>query len=181
MVLLELFISFVKVGFTSFGGLSMVPIISGEMLSHGWMTAEQVSDIVAIAEMTPGPLGLNSATFAGLRTAGLPGAFFAVLGVMTPTLTLCVLAAAMFQKFRSSHRLEQMMTGVRPASIGLLAGVCVSLSLSNYAGTSSPVSLPALGIGVLDLFLMQKFKLGVPWIIGISAALGLLFFGVLGL
>lgn len=74
MVLLELFISFVKVGFTSFGGLSMVPIISGEMLSHGWMTAEQVSDIVAIAEMTPGPLGLNSATFAGLRTAGLPGA-----------------------------------------------------------------------------------------------------------
>lgn len=180
MVLLELFISFVKVGFTSFGGLSMVPIISGEMLSHGWMTAEQVSDIVAIAEMTPGPLGLNSATFAGLRTAGLPGAFFAVLGVLTPTLTLCVLAAAMFQKFRS-HRLEQMMTGVRPASIGLLAGVCVSLSLSNYAGTASPVNLPALGIGALDLFLMQKFKLGVPWIIGISAALGLLFFGVLGL
>lgn len=181
MVLLELFISFVKVGFTSFGGLSMVPIISGEMLSHGWMTSEQVSDIVAIAEMTPGPLGLNSATFAGLRTAGLPGAFFAVLGVMTPTLTLCVLAAAMFQKFRSSHRLAQMMTGVRPASIGLLAGVCVSLSLTNYAGASGGVNLPAVGIGILDLFLMQKFKLGVPWIIGISAALGLLFFGVLGL
>ena len=59
--------------------------------------------------------------------------------------------------------------------------VCVSLSLSNYAGTASPINLPALGIGVLDLFLMQKFKLGVPWIIGISAALGLLFFGVLGL
>lgn len=59
--------------------------------------------------------------------------------------------------------------------------VCVSLSLSNYAGTASPINLPALGIGALDLFLMQKFKLGVPWIIGISAALGLLFFGVLGL
>ena len=181
MVLLELFISFVKVGFTSFGGLSMVPIISGEMLSHGWMTAEQVSDIVAIAEMTPGPLGLNSATFAGLRTAGLPGAIFAVLGVLTPTFTLCALAAVMFQRFRTSHRLEQIMTGVRPASIGLLAGVCVSLGITNFSTSVGGVNLPAVGIGVLDLFLMQKYKLSVPWIIGISAALGLHFFGVLGL
>ena len=63
MVLLELFWSFCKIGFTSFGGLSMVPLINHEMLSHGWMTAEQVTDIVAIAEMTPGPIsnpGLSS-------------------------------------------------------------------------------------------------------------------------
>ena len=69
MVLLELFISFLKIGFTSFGGLSMIPLITSEMTSHGWMTAAEVSDIVAIAEMTPGPLGLNCATFAGMRTA----------------------------------------------------------------------------------------------------------------
>ena len=75
MVLLELYISFLKIGFTSFGGLSMIPLISSEMLSHGWMTASEVSDIVAIAEMTPGPLGLNSATFAGLRTAACRGPF----------------------------------------------------------------------------------------------------------
>ena len=59
MILLELFWSFCKIGFTSFGGLSMVPLINSEMLSHGWMTLSEVSDIVAIAEMTPGPLGLN--------------------------------------------------------------------------------------------------------------------------
>ena len=181
MVLLELYISFLKIGFTSFGGLSMIPLISSEMLSHGWMTASEVSDIVAIAEMTPGPLGLNSATFAGLRTAGLPGAIFAVLGVLTPTFTLCFLAAVMFQRFRTSHRLEQIMTGVRPASIGLLAGVCVSLGITNFSTSVGGFNLPAVGIGVLDLFLMQKYKLSVPWIIGISAALGLLFFGVLGL
>ena len=93
MVLLELFWSFLKIGFTSFGGLSMIPLITQEMLSHGWMTAAQVSDIVAIAEMTPGPMGLNCATFAGIRTAGLPGAVFANLGVLAPSLTLCVLAA----------------------------------------------------------------------------------------
>ena len=74
MILLELFWSFCKIGFTSFGGLSMVPLINSEMLSHGWMTLSEVSDIVAIAEMTPGPLGLNCATFAGTRVAGLAGA-----------------------------------------------------------------------------------------------------------
>ena len=79
MILLQLLWSFTKIGFTSFGGLSMIPLISSEMQVHQWMTAEEVSDIVAIAEMTPGPLGLNCATFAGMRTAGLPGAIAANL------------------------------------------------------------------------------------------------------
>ena len=61
MIFLELFFSFLKVGFSSFGGLSMVPVINAEMLSHGWMTQEQVIDIIAIAEMTPGPMGMNCA------------------------------------------------------------------------------------------------------------------------
>ena len=68
MLYLELFLSFVMIGFTSFGGMSMIPLISDEMLTHGWMTSQEVADIVAIAEMTPGPLGLNCATFAGMRT-----------------------------------------------------------------------------------------------------------------
>lgn len=87
MVLLELFISFLKIGFTSFGGLSMI-VVTSEMTSHGWMTAAEVSDIVAIAEMTPGPLGLNCATFAGMRTAGFLGAIAANLGTLSPTLTV---------------------------------------------------------------------------------------------
>ena len=74
MLLAELLVAFLLVGLTSFGGMSMIPLISQQMLSHGWMTAQEVADIVAIAEMTPGPLGLNCATFAGTRTAGLAGA-----------------------------------------------------------------------------------------------------------
>ena len=100
MILLELFWSFCKIGFTSFGGLSMVPLINSEMLSHGWMTLSEVSDIVAIAEMTPGPLGLNCATFAGTRVARLAGAVSASLGVLSPTLLICAAAAVMFEKFR---------------------------------------------------------------------------------
>ena len=69
--LFQLFLAFAKIGFTSFGGTSMIPLIMEEMLSHNWMTADDVANIVAIAEMTPGSLGVNCATFAGTQTAGL--------------------------------------------------------------------------------------------------------------
>lgn len=85
LTILQLFWSFCLIGFTSFGGLSMIPLISGEMARHGWMTAAEVSDIVAIAEMTPGPLGLNCATFAGMRVAGPLGAMAANLGILPPS------------------------------------------------------------------------------------------------
>ena len=123
MVLLELFISFLKIGFTSFGGLSMIPLITSEMTSHGWMTAAEVSDIVAIAEMTPGPLGLNCATFAGMRTAGFLGAIAANLGTLSPTLTVCLLASIFFERFRTSNFMTKVMTGVRPACVGMIFGV----------------------------------------------------------
>ena len=177
--LLMLFWSFVKIGFTSFGGLSMIPLITSEMLSHGWMTASEVSDIVAIAEMTPGPLGLNCATFAGIQAAGIPGALVANLGVLSPTLTLCAAAAVFFEHVKGSRRMEEILVGVRPACLGMIVGVMGSL-LTNYLGTSGGVNLPAVAIGLLDLVLLVRCKLGVPVAIGISALLGLLCFGVLG-
>ena len=100
--LFQLFLAFAKIGFTSFGGTSMIPLIMEEMLSHNWMTADDVANIVAIAEMTPGSLGVNCATFAGTQTAGVLGGTAAVIGVLTPTLTLTLVAALFFQKFRES-------------------------------------------------------------------------------
>ena len=82
--LFQLFLAFAKIGFTSFGGTSMIPLIMEEMLSHNWMTADDVANIVAIAEMTPGSLGVNCATFAGTQTAGVLGGTAAVMGVLTP-------------------------------------------------------------------------------------------------
>jgi len=140
MVLLELFISFLKIGFTSFGGLSMIPLITSEMTSHGWMTAAEVSDIVAIAEMTPGPLGLNCATFAGMRTAGFLGAIAANLGTLSPTLTVCLLASIFFERFRTSNFMTKVMTGVRPACVGMIFGVIFSLCMTNYAANLGGIS-----------------------------------------
>ncbi len=179
MVLLELYWNFLLIGFSSFGGLSMIPQISSTVVSHGWMTAAQVTDIVAIAEMTPGPLGLNCATFAGMQAAGIPGAFAANIGVLTPSLTLCALAAAFFTHFRDSKIMQRILLGVRPACFGMVLGVVISLAMSNYT-SGSGINLPAVAIGALDAVLLMKYKVSIPKILLLSALLGLLIFGVLG-
>lgn len=179
IILLQLFWSFVKIGFTSFGGLSMVPLISSEMTSHGWMTVEEVSDIVAIAEMTPGPLGINCATFAGIRTAGILGAVAANAGVLMPTMTFTLIAAIFIQKFKDSKILKNIMSGVRPVCIGMIFGIAISLCGTNYT-QDGMVYIPYILLGILDVFLLFKKKYTVPKIIGINAAVGGIIFGLLG-
>lgn len=181
MLLLELFWSFVKIGFTSFGGLSMIPLISSEMISHGWMNAHEVSDIVAIAEMTPGPLGLNCATFAGMRAAGLPGAFIANVGALAPTFTLCFMAAVFFEHFKRNKRLSQIMTGVRPACVGMVAGVVIQLAIANYADSKGGIHVPSVILGLVNLILLMKFKLSIPKVLMFSALMGVIMFGVMGM
>ena len=173
MKLLELFWSFLKVGFTSFGGLSMVPLISSEMVSRGWMSATQVTDILAIAEMTPGPFGLNCATFAGMNAAGIPGAIIANIGVLAPTLTICAVISAALERFKSSRRMEHMMVGIRPASVGMIFGVILMLSLENYA-PGWQLHWPSVIIGVMDLFLLMKCKCSIPLVIILSGVMSLL-------
>lgn len=180
MLYLRLFVSFLKIGITSFGGLSMIPLISEEMLLNGWMSPAEVSDIVAIAEMTPGPLGLNCATFAGMRAAGILGAVIANIGISVPSLTLTALAAYFFERFRNSRFISRSMTGIRPACMGLIFGVMLSLSLSNYFPNGS-FSIPSLCIGLIDLLLLFRFKLSVPLVLAISAAAGGVCFHFLGL
>lgn len=180
MLLLELFWSFLLIGFGSFGGMSMIPQISDQVLSHGWITVEQVTDIVAIAEMTPGPLGLNCATFAGFQAAGIPGAVAANLGILTPSLTLCAVAAVFFNRFKGSPIMQRILIGVRPACLGMVLGVLISLSLSNYT-TQSGINLPVIAISVVDLVLLLKYKVHIPIVLLFSAGAGLVLFGILGI
>jgi len=181
VIFLELYWSFVKIGFTSFGGLSMIPLIKSEMVDHGWMTLEQVSDIVAIAEITPGPLGINCASFAGMQAAGILGALVCNLGVLMPALTLTIIAAMMFERFKSSRLVKRMMIGIRPATLGMLLGVCYELALTSYTGMTGAVSPFAILLGAADLALLLIVKMSIPKVLFLSAAVGLLAFGVIGL
>lgn len=174
MTIIQLFWSFCQIGFTSFGGLSMIPLISSEMVGHGWMTSTEVSDIVAIAEMTPGPLGLNCATFAGIRVAGIVGALVANLGILMPTFTVCAVAAVFFERFKDSNVLKNIMGFVRPVCIGLIWAVILNLCLTNYIEEGS-VQITAILIGVLGVYLIVHRKWSVPKVICVGAVLGMIF------
>ena len=93
-------------------------------------------------------------------------------------MTLSLLAAIFFERFSKARLMRDIMVGVRPACLGLVVGVCVTLSLTNYGGAGG-ISFPAVGIGLLDTLLLFKFKISIPKVIILSAALGLLIFGVL--
>ena len=178
MIYIQLFLSFMKIGFTSFGGMSMIPLILEEMTSHGWMTAEDLSNLVAIAEMTPGPLGINCATFTGTQTAGFLGGLIAVLGVLTPAFTLTLVIAVFFEKFKESSVMRRIMFVVKPICIAMILSVIVTLSSTTYfvEGAVQPFSI---GIAALMLYLLIKRKWSVPMVIMSSAMLGVVFYGVL--
>ncbi|MEY8338989.1 chromate transporter [Lachnospiraceae bacterium 62-35] len=176
MVYLELYLSFVKIGFTSFGGMSMVPLILHEMTAHGWMTAEDLSNLIAIAEMTPGPLGINCATFAGMQTAGVIGGMAAVLGVLAPSYTLAMAVAVFFVKFRESEVVISIMNVVKPVCIGMILDVMLTLSGENYMADSG-MDWSAVAIGIMCTWLVLRKKWSVPKVIASAAVLGI----VLGL
>ena len=151
----------------------MIPLINAEMIGHGWMTATEVLDIIAIAEMTPGPLGINCATFVGTRVAGVSGCILATLGVMTPSLSICLVVGMFFEKFKQNRYLQAALDGIRPACFGMLVYTAISMGQDNYLMELSPY-WPSILIGILVAILMWKWKISISKTIIIAASLGLL-------
>ena len=174
MTCLRLFLSFMKIGFCSFGGMTMIPVINDEVLKYGWMTSAEVMDIVAVAEMTPGSLGINCATFVGLRTAGAIGALCASLGVMMPSLTLSMMAAHFIVRLKGNRILESAMRGVRPASMGMLAAAAVTLAVTTFLPDGNTIAWNMIMIAVISGVILIKGKLSIPKTILIAAVLGLI-------
>lgn len=180
MIYLELFISFVKIGFTSFGGMSMIPLIFEEMQKHHWMNAEDLANLVAIAEMTPGPIGLNCATFAGTKAAGALGGLSAVAGVLMPAFTSALVVAVFFSKFKDNTVVKNIMEFVKPICIAMIAAVACSLGEKSYV-RDGQADIIAIVIGILGFYLILKRKWSVPKVIGGAAVIGVLCYGVIGI
>src|SRR5690606_18104282 len=122
----KLFITFFKIGIFSFGGgYAMIPFIEKEIQAPNWLTSAEFVDIIAIAEMTPGPVSINSATFVGFKTAGFFGGLSATLGVAMPSLLLILLISQFFFKYREHPVNKAIFYGIRPVVAGLILSASI--------------------------------------------------------
>ncbi len=139
MIYLQLFWSFLQVGmFSVGGGYAAMPLIQNQVVDlHPWLTMNEFTDLVTIAEMTPGPIAINSATFVGMRICGVPGAITATLGCITPSLILVSLLAYIYYKYKGGKGVKSVLDCLRPAVVALIAGAGLSiLSTVLFAGRS---------------------------------------------
>ena len=126
-------------------------------------------EIIAIAEMTPGPVSINSATFVGFRTAGVLGSVVATLGVIMPSVIVVLLITILFKQFKNSPWTKAIISGIKPAIIGLILIALISL------GRTTIIDLHSLLVALLAFFLLAKAKLHPILVIGLSALYGLVF------
>ncbi len=128
-MLLQLFWSFLQVGMFSIGGgYAAMPLIQNEVVvNHGWLTMSEFTDLITIAEMTPGPIAVNSATFVGIRIAGLPGAIAATVGCIFPSMILVSLLSFIYYHYKSVSTLQSVLASLRPAVVALIAAAGLSI------------------------------------------------------
>ncbi len=139
MLYLQLFYTFFKIGLFGFGGgYAMLSMIQGEVVTrYGWFTSQEFTDIVAISQMTPGPIGINSATYVGFTATGsVWGSIIATLAVVLPSFILMLAISKFFLKYQKHPVVEAVFSGLRPAVVGLLASA--ALVLMNAENFSSP-------------------------------------------
>ena len=186
----KLFFTFIKIGsFTFGGGYAMIPLFYAELVEkYHLITAEKFSNIVAISQITPGPIGINAATYIGYINGGFLGACMGTLGLLIPSVIIISIVNKFFEKFRKSKLIENTLFGVRPAIVGLIFAAVVFFA--NESMFIVDFSLKAFGeynvrfgirwqgilIFITAIILAKKFKLSVIWVLVISAVLGLILF-----
>ena len=178
MVLIDLFISFLKIGFTSFGGLSMIPLITSEMTEHSWMTASEVSDIVAIAEMTPGPLAVNASTFVGVQAAGIAGALTATVGCTVSGVIISALLYSFLIKNRASSLTPELIGPLKAASAGLILSAAATITLSTLVARTpsgaASIDRTALLLFAASLLAARRYRINPVMIIAAAGLAGLI-------
>lgn len=189
MTLIRLFFEFLKIGlFSVGGGMATLPFLYDMADKTGWFTYAQIADMLAVSESTPGPIGINMATYVGYTTAGIPGALAATIGTIIPGIALVLIITAILDKFRNNVYVEGAFYGLRPASAGLItaAGILVvEISLMNtalYQQTGSIADLfqwKAIVLAAILLVLTRWVKktkgLHPVYFIVFSAVVGIVF------
>lgn len=180
MIYLDLFISFLKVGLFSIGGgYAAMPLICDQTVSHhSWLSMSEFTDLITIAEMTPGPIAINSATFVGIRVAGPAGAVIATLGCITPSLFLVSLLAFVYYRYKKLSMLQSVLASLRPAVVALIASAGLSILtqvlFGEHAYSMDHLNLTGLLLFLGAMFLLRKMKWNPILVMSLCGAGGLI-------
>ncbi len=185
ITLLRLVFEFFKTGlFSVGGGLATLPFLYEMADNTGWFTHADIADMIAVSESTPGPIGINMASYAGFKTAGVAGSVAATIGLAAPSVIIILIIARFLNKFRESPLVEGAFYGLRPASIAMITAAGLNVARVALINTQAYAASGSLG----DLFLWKAILLGIAIFIGqrklkwhpvifilISAAAGIIF------
>ena len=190
MIYLELFLTFFEIGmFTFGGGYAMISLIRDKAITLGWLTEEELLNMVAVSESTPGPIAVNMATFVGSSQGGFLGSLVATLGVVLPSFILILLISALIRNFLKYSGVQAFMKGVRPCVIALILATAVTMALGtllNFTTVTGGISPDLRGIAILAVLVafawifkgIKKKKPSPIWMILLSAGLGMLFYSI---
>lgn len=189
MILLKLFAAFFKVGLFSFGGgNAMLPLIYQSIRGFSQLDESAFSDMVALSQVTPGPVAVNAATFIGLEAAGLPGAVCATVGVCLPCFIIMLIVIRLLDKYRDSTVVEGAFAGIRPATIGLLLSAVIFMM--NGVLVKGPVvsaqltdpgyyNLIPIGVFAASILLISLVKIKPLHVMLLMGAAGAVIYGVM--
>ena len=193
MIFLELFYTFLKIGLFSFGGgYGMLSVIQGEVVTrHGWLSAAEFTDIVAVSQMTPGPIGINSATYVGytaVLNSGAPewlavmGSLVASFAVMLPSIVLMLVVSRFFMKYSKHGSVEAVFKGLRPAVVGLIASAALLLMTEENFGSPTETPLQfwvSVALFVVAFVAMKFFKVSPILILLLAGIFGGVFYSLI--
>ncbi len=179
MIYLQLFLSFIQVGLFSIGGgYAAIPLIESQVVTnHAWLTMSEFTDLVTIAEMTPGPIAVNSATFVGIRIGGILGAVIATFGCILPSLFLVSILAFVYYKYRSADFMQKILKVIRPVVVSLIAAAGIRI-LMNVAGFGDSMDWKGVTLFAVALVSMKTTKIN-PILIMVACGVVYLILGII--
>ena len=166
MICLQAFLSFVQIGLFSFGGgYASLPLIYEQLVNtRGWLNMTEFTDILTISQMTPGPIAINAATFAGIRIGGLPAALSSTIGCILPSTIIAIILAKIYYKYRSMSVMKGIMNGLRPAVAAMIGAAGLSIAVQAFwadgvvSFAPDKIDFIALIIFTVSLVVLRVFK-----------------------
>ncbi len=185
MIYINLFLIFFKIGLFSIGGgLATLPFLQELANNYNWISSEELIDMIAISESTPGPIGINTATFVGYKAAGIFGGIVTTLGIVTPSIIIIIIIAHYFKRFNEKPLVQGAFLGIRPAVTGLIASVCfevIRISILNFERFNISknilhlINVKETALFIIIMYLIHKYKKHPILYLAGGATVGIIF------